>query len=510
MADEETLNQDQGPGEPEDLDEEIIEEGDEEEGEAQSEEKKDTLAEKLKERVEVQTEDVGTLRKKLTVTVPRDLIDEQKNEQFGELKRDAVVPGFRKGRAPRRLLEKRFGSEVSETLVQQLVTNGYMAAVEKIDLKTLGDPLVWAREKNAEADSLMDVQKALDLIELPEEGPLSFSCEVEVRPEFELPELEGIPIEKPVITISDEDVTKQLERLRMYRGHYEPMPDQAIEPDDMVYADVKISAGEAVLHEQSNVRLAARGQIVEGVRLPNLGEVLAGAKVGETRTTTGTLPDDYEKAELRGQEAGIEFKIREIHRLKLPELNEELAQGMGFESLDDLRKFVREDMESRIGYEIGRGLRGQIQKHLLEKVNFDLPERLSNRQINQVVVRRMMELYNQGVPQEEVARRMDELKTSAQQDAVHSMKLAFIMEKLAEKIEVDVTEGEMNTSIAEIARRQGRRFDRVRDDLIREGGATSIYLGLRDEKILDQLVAKANVTETAPPKAGEQDSSDAT
>lgn len=491
------------PGEPADADQD-------ESPEAGQEEAKPSLAEKLKTRVEVTVEEAGMLRKKLTVTVPRDLLDEQKDEQYGELRRDAVVPGFRRGRAPRRLLEKRFGNDVAETLVQQLVTNGYMAAVDKLELKTIGDPLIWAREKGAESDTLVDVQKAIDLLDLPADGPLTFTCEVEVRPEFELPEIEGVPLTKPVVQVTDADVDKQMDRLRMMRGHYEPVPDDAIQADDMIYADIKITSGGETLQELANAQLAARPQVVHGITLAGLGEVLVGAKAGETRTATGTLPDDYEKVELRGKEATVELKIREIHRLRMPELSDDLAKSIGFDSVEELRKFMRSEMESRLGFEVQRGLREQVRTYLLEKIAFDLPERLSNRQISQVVVRRMMDLYNQGIPPAEVAKHMDELKTTAREDAVRDLKLSFIMEKLAEKIEVEVTEGEMNAHIAEIARRQNRRFDRVRDDLIREGGATSLYLGIRDEKVLDQVVAKANITETAPTSPAAEGASDAT
>jgi len=104
--------------------------------------------EKLKERVEATVEDLGALRKKVTITIPREAIDERLEKQYKELSREAIVPGFRKGRAPRRLIEKRFGSEVSETITSDLLGNGYLAAIEKVNLKVLGDPLIWCRPKN--------------------------------------------------------------------------------------------------------------------------------------------------------------------------------------------------------------------------------------------------------------------------------------------------------------------------------------------------------------------------
>ena len=174
-------------------DEEVLDQQAEEESDAVAEasEEPESLTDELKKSVEVQVEEIGTLRKKLTIGIPADTLSHRLDEQYDELRRDAMVPGFRKGRAPRRLLEKRFGAEVGGTLVQQLISGGYMAAIEKVDLKVIGDPLIWAKEAGAETETLVDVQTAIDLIELPEDGQLEFACEVEVRPDFELPELDN-------------------------------------------------------------------------------------------------------------------------------------------------------------------------------------------------------------------------------------------------------------------------------------------------------------------------------
>ncbi len=483
MADEDVLDQ-QTEEEPED--------SEKEEGAEPS------LQDQLKESIDVRVEEVGPLRKKLTITVPQDKIAERLDDQYGELRRDAAVPGFRKGRAPRRLLEKRFGADIGETLVQQFVSSGYMAAIEKTDLKVIGDPMIWIKEKNAETDTLVDVQRAIDEIELPKDGPLEFACEVEVRPEFELPEIEGIPLEKPVVTISDDDVNVQLERIRQVRGTYETLPEGKVEPDDIVIVDLKMTSEGAALKEEQNVRLAARPQVLDGVTLENLGEVLTGAKVGDVRTASGQLPDDYTKAELRGKPAEFEFRVREIQRLRLPLIDEQFIKSIGFESEKDMRDWVRADMESRLGEQVRRGMAGQVYKYLLDKVSFDLPGRASERQAGRVMIRRMLDLYRQGVPPAEVEKHLDELKTGAQEETNRDLKLFFIMEKLSEKVEVEISEAEINNQIAAIAQRQNRRFDRVRDELAKENGLVNIYMQLRDEKIVDQLIAKANVTEAKP------------
>jgi len=450
-------------------------------------EEEKSLEERIKEAIEVNVEDIGSLRKKLTVTVPREFIDERLDSQYDELRQEA--------RAPRRLLEKRFGSEVAENLTQQLMASAYEAALEKTDLKVIGEPLVWAKEKGAKVETLLEADKAMELIEFPAEGPFEFVCEIEIRPEFELPELEGIEMSKPVVEVTDEQVNQQIERLRMMRGQYEAVPEGPIEEGDVVYADLKVICEDTVLREEENVRLAARPQHIESVVLEKLGEILAGAKVGDVRNATGELPDDYDKAELRGKAAAFEFKIRGIERMKLAEVNEEFAKGFGASSVDELQEWVKSDLESRHEQQVQRQLEEQARQYLLDKTDFELPERLSERQSERMMTRRMLDMYQQGMPQAEIENIMDNLRTSAREEAVRDLKLAFIMEKLADQFDVHVSEEEINARIAGIAQMQGQRFDRVRDELSKRGGLQNLYINIRDEKLMQQLIDKANITE---------------
>lgn len=344
-----------------------INEGEDQEVEAVDEgiEEKPSLEDKLKESIDVQVEDVGSLRKKLTITIPPETINEQLNEQYGELKREAMVPGFRKGRAPRRLLEKRFGHEVGETITQQLISGGYMAATDKTDLKVLGDPLIWATEKGAETQTLMDVQKAIELTEIPQEGPLVFSCEVEVQPEFDLPEIDGIELSKPVIEVTDEQIDEQIDRVRGMAGTYETVTDTAVEADDMVIADIKMTCGETVLKEESDKKLAARPQVVDGVTLEKLGDVLVGTKPGDTCSIAGEIPDTYAKEEYRGKQADFSFAIKQVQRLSLPDMDEAFFKRLGFENEKELRDWVKNDLESRLDEQVQQHLAGQVRFMLI-------------------------------------------------------------------------------------------------------------------------------------------------
>lgn len=207
---------------------------------------------KLREAIEVSKEEIGALRLRLTITVPRDLIDERMGKEFGDLKRDSTVPGFRKGHAPMKLIEKRFGSDVGDQLISQLVSNGFLAAVEKEDLKPLGDPhfLVTVKEerigennvtKTVETEKLLAFEQAIDHMRMPRDDQLTFTCELELKPEFELPELSEIPVTKLDVKIGKAEVDTQLQRMRMMRGTFKPVEGGKVKAEDMLFADMKMS-----------------------------------------------------------------------------------------------------------------------------------------------------------------------------------------------------------------------------------------------------------------------------
>lgn len=461
--------------------------------------------EKLKEAINVDVEEVGTLRKKLTITVPSDTLEERRSEQFSELKRDAIVPGFRKGHAPLKLIEKRFGEDVGDQLLSQLLGSSFMAATEKIDLKTVGDPLVWVNappenDPNGEpTERLVSVDKAIDIIKMPADGDLSYSCEVEVRPEFELPKLDEIPVEKPKLEVGDKEVQTQIDRYRAFKGQHVPVSGK-IEADDMIVTDVEIKVGDAMLYEEKNVELFARPQVVSGILLEDLGDKVEGKKAGDSVKLKADIRDDHENLDFRGKKADVSLTIQDAKRLELPPIDAEFLEAVGYDTEDELKAEVRKGLEAELDSVIKRGMRGQIGKYLLDNTKLDIPEGLSRRQTERLVAKQMVEMFRAGLSEQEVTKRVDELRAQASEDAAQELKLFFIMEKVAEEKETDITDDELNGAIAAIAQQQRKRFDRVRDDLAKGDGLTALYLQLRDDKILDELLEKAVITEVDGPK----------
>lgn len=469
------------------------------------------LLAELKEAIQVKRETIGSLRLKLTVEVPRDTVDHRMGKQFAELKREAMVPGFRKGHAPLRLVEKRFGTEVGDQLKSQLLSSGYLAAVEKENIKPLGDPMFWIKTKeervgddkksrSVEIEKLVPFDQALDHVVLPKEGSMSFSCELELKPEFELPNLEGIPVERPTVSIDEEDVDLELRRLLMRRGTFQPVEGGKVEADDMLYVNMKMSCGDEVLHSEDNFDIAARDIRVKGVSLIGLDKALVGKKCEDVVHFEATIPDDHERIDLRGKQANFEFAIREIKRLELPPLDAEFLASIGFESEDELRTTIRTTLESQLDRTLQSKMYDQVGEYLLKNTAVDIPEGLSQRQTDRAVSRRMIEMLQMGYPPAELEKGLDELRSKARDSAIRDLKLYFIIEKIAEDREVEVKEEEINAAIAQIAHRSGKRFDRVRDELSKGDGLHTLYWQIRDGKVMDDILSKATITEVEGPK----------
>lgn len=468
----------------------------------------EVLKERLRAGLQVETEDVGTLRKRLCITVPADVIQAERDREYSELYREAPVPGFRKGRAPRKLVEKRFAGEVGEKVQTRIVTTAYSVAAEMRELKALGDPQFWTRIGDGE--QLLDFDKALPHLKLPDDGPMSFRCEIELWPKITLPELKGIRIERPKIEITDDDVSEQIRRILSLRGEFAPLADGRVEKDDMVIADLTIAVDGQPPHSAENAVLHARGQRIEGIPIENLGDALLGAAAGETRTVEADVPAEHARNEWRGKRASFTIRIHEIKRFVAPPLDETTLRSMGYENEAEMRETVRRFMERDLNHTIKRAMHDQIRKYLLEKTQIDLPQDASRRHIDRAVIRRVIELRRDGVPQEEIDKHADELKAGVASEAINDMKLYFMLDEITENLKISVSEEELNDQIAAIARRYNRRFDRVRDELAAGDGLTALYLEIRDEKCLDRLLEDAEIVETAGPSRPEATPADAT
>lgn len=431
--------------------------------------------------------DAGPCKKKVAIEVPEDAVHAALDEQYKELRKDAMVPGFRKGKAPIKLLEKRFGKDVIEQVKLKLLADASQAALKDNDISALNDPDI-------------DYEK----IALPDTGSLKFEFDVEVKPEFELPETDGIEVEKPAVAVSDEQLAEELEHLRKQAGIWAPVEGGKVEKEDQVIADVVVKAeDDAEGQKFDNVEVYARPIAMVGpVIVEKTDELLEGAKAGDTKSTTVDIPKTYYDEKYRGKKVEASITVRDIKRIKPAELDENFFRRFGVADETELKKELREALEKRAEQQARSAMSDQIHKYLREKTQFDLPENIVAAQAEQLLRRRYSSLLTRGVPVEQIQEKADEIKATTDEQAKEQLKIYFIMEKLASKLDISVSEEEINGRVAQLAIQQGRRPEKVREEMVRDGSLASFGIQLREEKCLEKLLASAKIVEAkeAPKK----------
>lgn len=426
----------------------------------------------------VAVDDAGTLKKKVTVTVPAEKIAAKREEMFGELSTSAQVPGFRIGRAPRRLLEKRFGKEVQSDVRNAILGDSLGKAMEKSELKVIGEP---------------DLN--LDDIELPESGELVYSFEVEVAPEFDVPELKGIPVNKPALAVTDQRVDEAIERIRHGHARYEDTEDAAGDHDVVVVA-AKIT-GDGIEETTTTATLHVAPGQVEGLPMLDLGEKLTGKKAGDTAELTVKVPEVHPNESWQGKQATIELTVNQVRKRVLPDIDDEYAKAMGYESLGELREGMKARMGIQVDAEIRRAMRQQVDEYLVANTDFELPEGVAKRHAARLLQRRYVDLIQMGLPTEQVEERMTQMRASVADESRRDLKLSFILTKIAEDREIEVSEEEVNSQVAYMAQQYGQRPERMRHQLEADGTLEQVVTSIREGKVVEQLLTAAAVTEAA-------------
>ena len=433
----------------------------------------------------VTIEDAGPCKKKVLIEIPAEAIKQTTDEQYEELRKEAALPGFRKGRAPRRLLEKRFGKETTEQIKLKLLADASKSALEDSELQTLGEP---------------DID--FENIELPAEGPMKFEFDVEVRPEFKLPKLEGIPVTKTKYEATDDLVDDEIERMLKWSGVWTPRDEGAVELEDQIIANavIKIEGIEEEQKLDNTDILVKQNGFIGDIPVEKLDEMLVGAEAGDTKETSVEIPKTYFREEYRGKKVDIRIEIKDIKWLKPAELDEDLLQRFGVEDEKELREKTREALQNRLTNQGKAEMAEQIYKYLLDNTDFDLPLDVVAEQATTVLQRQYTNLIMQGLSRELIAEQIEQLKANSEERAKVQLKTFFIMDDIADKLKIEVTEEEVNGHIAQLAIQQKQRPERMREEMMRDGSLAQFRLEVRQNKCIDKLLETAKITEKKPEK----------
>jgi len=437
----------------------------------------------------VTIEEAGPCKKRVSVEIQQELIKNATDEQYNSLHKEAMVPGFRKGRAPRRLLEKRFGKETIEQVKLKLLADASDSAIKDNNLDILHEPDI-------------DFEK----IELPASGALKFDFEVEVRPEFDLPQLEGIPVNKTKLKVTDEQIDARVEQLQRWSGMWVPREAGVVELDDQITADVVLKVNGVEEEEKlDNIEIYVKQNgFVGAIPVENLDELLVGAKAEDTKQTSIEVPKTYFREDYRGKKVDIQITVKDIKWLKSAALDEDFLKKLGVEDENELREKVRNTLESQLETQVRTEMTEQIYKYLLDNIKLDLPTDVVAEHSTALLQRQYINLMTRGLSRQQIEEHMEQLRAGSEQQAKEQLKIFFTMDKIAEKLEIDVGEEEVNGHIAQLAIQQGQRPERMREQMVRDGSLAQFRLQIRQEKCIAKLLESAKITDIEPERKPEK------
>ncbi|MCC7388774.1 MAG: trigger factor [Phycisphaerales bacterium] len=429
--------------------------------------------------------DVGPSRKKITIEIPAETVSAKMTDSLDTLAVEAALPGFRKGRAPKRLIEKRFGTTLRSEAKQQMVAEAYSKAVEAHKLEVISEPS----------------SETLDKVEIQEGKPLVFEIEVEVLPEFALPELKGIKVYKPRLEIGDDRVAKELERLCITEGNLEER--EACEPGDYLTGQARMELPDGTEFYNINGAVVqaptadkeGRGMIL-GIMVEDFAKQLGLPKAGDEVAIKAKGPQNHEIERLRGADLKMTFKVDRVDRI-IPAEAATIALGFGFPSVDALKSEIKNRLQGRVAVEQQSMMRNQVAKNLVDATEMALPEKMAANQTERNLHRRRMDLMYRGIDAQHIEEQISDLRNSSHEVAVRELKLYFILHRAAEQMKVQVTEGDVNARIAQMAAQRNERPEKLRQELITSNQIGNVFQQIREHKALDAVLAQAVVEEVS-------------
>jgi trigger factor len=432
--------------------------------------------------MQVRVEEVSSLTRRLEVVLPREMVAGELNAAYDKLKGEINLKGFRKGKIPRKVLEKNYGPKVQYDVADRLIQESYFDALEKAELDAVVHPEV--REHRFEED-----------------GTFFYQAEIDVRPAFELGEYKGVEVEQAELTVSEEDIDAELENLRRQTAPLQSVADRAIAAGDVAAIDFSaFDQGE----EMKNV--GGRDFSVDvgsGQIGPEFEDNLVGLKAGEEATFTVDFPANFPNMILAGKSIEFKVKVKDVKERILPELDDEFAKDVNaeFTTLAELR----DDIRQRRLQALEDGRRGdlvdKVMTEILKNHEFEVPPRLVAYEIEAMIKELETNLENRGLSLEAAGINRDSLVEKYQEGAAKRVRGDFILKKIAAKEEIRVADEDINRGFQRIAEQYNMPVEEVKKYFHSRNELMPFMHELLTEKILDFLVKEARIKTVAAPAA---------
>jgi trigger factor len=427
-------------------------------------------------------------KREIQIEIPVEDVTRQTASLIQKYQKVARIPGFRRGHVPASIIRQRFSEEIKTDMVEALIPRFFRQEAERLSLHPVSQPRV------------------TDL-HLHDGEPLRFKAAFEVLPEIKLEGYKELRADKPEIAVSEADVEKALDDVRERQASFNPVEGRPLADGDFaqVSLDGHPKPGESKVVESKVVEpkpgegKSGEGQpvhmdevlveIAGGNTMPEFTEHLRGTNPGDERTFDVSYPDDTQDKRLAGKTFTYTVKVQAIKQKSLPELNDEFAKQLGeFQTVDDVRKAIRENIEAERKHEAEHAAKEKLVGELIQGNDFEVPDSLIEQQIDIRLERGLRALAAQGLTAEQMKKMdLNRLRAGQREQAIHDVKAALLLERVAEKENVQVSDEELNQELEALAKQSKQTSEAVRARLTRDGGLDRIRTRIRNEKTLEFL-----------------------
>jgi trigger factor len=420
----------------------------------------------------------------MRVEVEAQKVDEAFEAVTKDFRREANLPGFRPGKAPREMVLRKYEKEIEEQAKRQLISEAYKKAVEEQKLDVLGYP---------------DIEE----IQFGRGQPLQFAATIETTPEFELPEYKGLPVRRELRVVTDADVERALTLLRDQRVSFKTV-ERPLQAGDIAVVNytgtcegqpiTEIAPTAKGLTEQKGFWVEAKPNSF----IPGFADQLLGAKAGDKRTINVDFPPDFVTTQLAGKKGVYEVEVVEVKEKVLPPLDDEIAKAYGAENIEKLQAGVRRDLENELKFKQDKALRTDLLRALMGRVAFELPETAVARETRNVVYDLVSENAKRGVSREVIEQQKEQIYSAAARNAKERVKLQFLLQKIAEKEDIKVSQEEIATRVHYLAGLYQIPPDKFVKDLQKRNGMIEVYDEIMNEKVIEFLQKNAQIEDVTP------------
>ncbi|HYW69633.1 MAG TPA: trigger factor [Pyrinomonadaceae bacterium] len=432
--------------------------------------------------MKTELKDISPTRKQIDVVIEADAVRAVYDRISDNYAKAATVPGFRPGHAPRAVVRARYKDQIRSEVLRELLPNAVQSAITEHQLEALGEPE-------------LNLENSEGLEQLGQQ-PISFNVNVDVLPEIKLGNYKGLEVTRRTRPVTDTDVEDVIGQLREGSASLEPVEDRGATAGDTVTANfhgkfVNDPEAEPINVEDVDVVLGGAGVVQE------ITDHLTGTKPDDEKTFSVDYPEDFNAKGLAGKSVEYTVKVSAVRVKELPEIDDEWAQSLGdeIESVAELRKKVRADLEARAQDDAEGKVRSSLLRQMVDAHEVELPERLVAHQTEHRFESVVRDMISHGIDPRNPELNWDKARESLKEQASFDLRSSLLLEALADEEKLEVSDQDVDDEINTIAAASKQTPEQVRGVLTKQGGESSIASRLRNRKALDFLVANAKVTD---------------